>query len=192
MVVNGYKILEDLINDDLISEKFSESEKIIAINICQNNKRFDEYLNVTIENRYKIFLIAITQSSSIDLINYLQKIYQISDIFLSDAKITMCKYNQNLNVITHFLKHKEEDDCLLGACLLEACLSNQNLNVIKYLIQIYQPDHSIDRIINKYERNCLMCACFSNQNIEIIKYLIRVMHMNPLAKDKYGSLPLLR
>ncbi len=186
MSTQGYKILEHLNECDLIDlTAFNEDEKIIAIEICKNNLQYlhDHYKKINAMNQYDIFLIAISQSQSIILIDFLKTMCQINDFAFSDALMSMCRYNHNLNVIKHYLKNIENDDYFL-----EACLSNPNLEIIKYMV--YEQKFNIN-YVGKFKRNCLLNACLSNPNIQIIKYLIDVMKMNPLETDCYGMNSLL-
>lgn len=180
--MQGYTILENLQSIDLIDDTFDDHDRLIAINICQNNLQYvdDNYEKIRESQKFKIFLIAISVSKSIVLINFLMKNYQPADWIIS-----MCKHNQNLNVIKHYLNKKKVSDIefISTSYLIAACSSNPNLEIIKYMIQELKQNINF---FDKYKRNCLMCACLSNPNLEIIKYLINEMNMDPLKTDCYG------
>lgn len=165
------RILDTLIRREFIDNNWTESERMFAINICENNMNYvkDNWQHIK-ESKIQDMLIISAKTNDL--------------IFAHETQIDD-NFNESIFAFlnTVWKIHIKYVNKFGNNCLMIACGSG-NLSKIKYLINEIKMDKNHK---NKHSRNCLQCACATNTNLEIVKYLIDDLGMDVNNKNNDGS-----
>lgn len=182
----------ELVNHRLAENSWTPGEKMFAINICKNNRKYidENYENIREHRIQDMLIIAAANSDEMFFVSLIEK-WKIDINYENDFGrncLMMCCMHNNLNMIKFLIDEMQMDQSVLDRkknnCLILACGNNKNLSIemIEYLIEKNDILHR-----NNHGMNCLLALCESKSkrknHLEIIKFLIECKKIDPLATD---------
>jgi hypothetical protein len=187
-------IWDGLINYKLVSNYYTEEQKLFAIKIFQKDEQYikTKYQTITsIDLKNEYFMLA-SAYSNLTILIFLLEVFEINKNYIDDDGynffLKSCAHNNSTEIIDFFLKNFGMNiyckNNYGNNCLHCACMYNTNITIIKYLIEDIRINVTY---INNVGDNCLTTACWQNSNVEIIKYLIEDVKMNHLHTNIYGE-----